>query len=88
MANTGKDEVAWAELQRQLDAKGLKVKRGTMQDTTFIEADPWSSKKMYEGTLRLAAAEMGLAQRKERRAISVTSSIKKKKILITALSKK
>jgi len=42
---------------------------------------------MYEGTLRLAAAEMGLAQRKERRAISVTSSIKKK-ILITALSKK
>jgi IS5 family transposase len=24
MANTGKDELVWAELQRQLDAKGLR----------------------------------------------------------------
>jgi IS5 family transposase len=45
MAETGKDKVVWAELQRQLDAMGLKVKRGTIQDATFIEADPGSSKK-------------------------------------------
>jgi IS5 family transposase len=45
IAETGKDKVVWAELQRQLDAMGLKVKRGTIQDATFIEADPGSSKK-------------------------------------------
>jgi IS5 family transposase len=42
---TGTDKSVWAEFQRQLDAKGLKVKRGTIQDATFIEADPGSSKK-------------------------------------------
>ncbi len=45
MVKTGKEELVWAELQRQLDAKGLQVKRGTIQDATFIEADPGSSKK-------------------------------------------
>ena len=45
MAETGMDEVIWAELQRQLDAMGLQVKRGTIQDVTFIEADHGSSKK-------------------------------------------
>jgi len=45
MAKTGKDRMVWAELQRQLDVKGLQVKRGTIQDATFIEADPGSSKK-------------------------------------------
>jgi IS5 family transposase len=45
MAETGKEEMVWAELQRQLDAMGLQVKRGTVQDATFIEADPGSSKK-------------------------------------------
>jgi len=45
MAKAGMDKTVWAELQRQLDARGLKVKRGTIQDATFIEADPGSSKK-------------------------------------------
>jgi IS5 family transposase len=45
IAESGKDELVWAELQRQLDSMGLQVKRGTMQDATFIEADPGSSKK-------------------------------------------
>jgi len=45
MAETGIDKVIWAELQRQLDAMGLRVKRGTMQDATFIEADHGSSNK-------------------------------------------
>ncbi len=46
MAETGKKEIVWAELQRQLDKMGLQVKRGTVQDATFIEADPGSSKKL------------------------------------------
>lgn len=45
MAETGIEKVVWAELQRQLDAMGLQVKRGTIQDATFIEADHGSSKK-------------------------------------------
>jgi transposase, IS5 family len=35
-----KEKIVWKELQRQLDAKGLQVKRGAIQDTTFIEAGP------------------------------------------------
>lgn len=45
MVRTEKEKVVWAELQRQLDAMGLQVKRGTIQDATFIEADQGSSKK-------------------------------------------
>lgn len=40
LINTGKDEVIWEELQRQIDSKGLKVKEGVIQDATFITADP------------------------------------------------
>jgi IS5 family transposase len=45
IAETGKNELIWSELQRQLVAMGLQVKCGTIQDATFIEADPGSSKK-------------------------------------------
>jgi IS5 family transposase len=45
MAKTGKDEMVWAEHQRQLYGMGLRVRRGTIQDATFIEADHGSSKK-------------------------------------------
>ena len=30
----------WNELQRQLDEKGLKIRKGVIQDATFITADP------------------------------------------------
>ena len=40
LAETGKDQEVWAELQRQLDAKGLSVRKGVVQDATFITADP------------------------------------------------
>jgi len=45
IADSGNHESVWDELQRQLDAKGLQVKHGTIQDATFIEADPGSSNK-------------------------------------------
>ena len=44
LKETGKDKAIWEELQRQLDAKGLTIKRGSIQDATFIEADPGKSK--------------------------------------------
>jgi transposase, IS5 family len=39
------DILIWAELQQQLDAKGFKVEKGTIQDAAFIEAD--LGKKRY-----------------------------------------
>jgi IS5 family transposase len=45
LAKTGKDRLIWAELQRQLDEKGLKVRKGVAQDASFITADPGPSNK-------------------------------------------
>jgi len=43
LAATRTDELVWAELQRQLDEKGLRVRKGVAQDASFIEADPGQS---------------------------------------------
>ena len=40
LAQSGKDKEVWEELQRQLDEKGLKVKKGVVQDASFITSDP------------------------------------------------
>jgi IS5 family transposase len=40
LAETGRDRLLWEELQRQLDEKGLKVRKGVVQDASFITADP------------------------------------------------
>jgi len=40
LAATGTDRLLWDELQRQLDEKGLKVRKGVVQDATFITSDP------------------------------------------------
>ncbi len=40
LAESGRDRLVWKELQRQLDEKGLKVKKGVVQDATFITSDP------------------------------------------------
>lgn len=63
-----KDKVVWAELQRQLDAMGLKVKRGTIQDATFIEADPGSSKKSHDGGSRTRHGRDGIWTKKGRKS--------------------
>ena len=59
MAETEKDKVVWAELQRQMDAMGLQVKRGTIQDATFIEADPGKSKKPKDGEAKTRRSRDG-----------------------------
>jgi len=40
LTSTGSDRLVWSELQRQLDERRLKVKKGVAQDATFITADP------------------------------------------------
>jgi IS5 family transposase len=44
LAETGRDQAIWEELQRQLDARGLRVRKGVVQDATFITADPGHAK--------------------------------------------
>ena len=39
LRNAGVEEEIWAELQRQLSTKGYTVKKGVIQDATFVEAD-------------------------------------------------
>jgi len=45
LKNAGVDEKIWSELQRQLTRKGYVVKKGVIQDASFIEADV--GKKRY-----------------------------------------
>ena len=40
LVGAGAIDDLWAELQRQIDASGLTVRRGVIQDATFITADP------------------------------------------------
>ena len=44
LAKIGMDKEVWIELQRQLDAMNLKVKKGIMQDASFITSDPGHAK--------------------------------------------
>ena len=68
MVKTGKDEVVWAELQKQLDAMGLQVKRGTIQDATFIEADPGKSKKTSDGVAKTRHSRDGTWTKKGKKS--------------------
>ncbi len=44
LSKTGRDKKIWQELQGQVDSKGLKVKKGVIQDATFITSDPGHAK--------------------------------------------
>jgi IS5 family transposase len=46
------DVQIWAELQRQLDAKGYKVQKGVIQDAAFIEADQGKKRIQHEKKAR------------------------------------
>lgn len=39
LKNAGREAAVWYELQRQLNAKGFTVKKGVIQDATFIQAE-------------------------------------------------
>ncbi len=53
LAETGRDLEVWDELQRQLDAKGLRVRKGVAQDASIIEADPGQSSGKPRGDAAL-----------------------------------
>jgi transposase, IS5 family len=45
LIQNGMYEELWKELQRQLDEKGFVIKKGTIQDATFILSDPGQKRK-------------------------------------------
>ncbi len=45
LSTTGKDKALWKEIWRQFLDKGITVKRGTIQDATFITSDPGHRRK-------------------------------------------
>jgi IS5 family transposase len=53
------DDLIWDELQRQLDDKGYKVRKGVIQDACFIESD--IGKKRYRREKRLAVRNERIA---------------------------
>jgi IS5 family transposase len=40
IVDNGKEEQIWTEMQKQLDALGLNIKKGMIQDATFIHSNP------------------------------------------------
>lgn len=44
LKETGKIDAIWQELQKQLDEMNLKVKKGVIQDASFITSDPGHAK--------------------------------------------
>ena len=47
LKDAGVEEDIWAELQRQLDEKGYAIKKGVIQDASFIESD-FGKKRYYK----------------------------------------
>jgi IS5 family transposase len=66
LTEKGKPDGIWQELQRQLDAKGLVVKEGSIQDATFIAWTREDRATSLEVTKpELAGAKMERGLRKE-----------------------
>ena len=47
-------DAIWEELNRQIEAHGIRVKKGSVQDATFIEADPGKKRSGMQGRGREA----------------------------------
>ncbi len=48
LKNAGVDAQIWSELQRQLDENGYQIKKGVIQDATFIEAEQGRARRARE----------------------------------------
>ena len=40
LSSTGKDKIMWKLIWKQLEDRGISIKKGTIQDATFVESDP------------------------------------------------
>jgi IS5 family transposase len=71
MANSHRDKKIWKEIWKQFQEKGITVKKGTIQDATFIESDPGHGKgKKGDGTIPIDPEFPGLTSEKEKPEMS------------------
>ncbi len=60
IANNHKDKEIWKSIWKQFQEKGITVKKGTIQDATFIESDPGHGKrKKGDGKRNAGMREQG-----------------------------
>src|SRR3989338_3024676 len=62
----GKERFIWDELQRQLDKKGYKVKKGVIQDASFIEADAGRKRIQKEKKAKKEGKEIEYSEKQKR----------------------
>jgi IS5 family transposase len=62
----GKEDIIWNELQRQLDEKGYEVKKGVIQDASFIEADLGRKRYWKEKKAKKEGKEIGYSDKQKR----------------------
>lgn len=60
-----KDELIWKELQKQLDKKGYEIKRGVIQDATFIDADAGRKRLQKEKTAKKEGREIKYTEKQK-----------------------
>jgi IS5 family transposase len=80
LSKTKKDKAIWNELQRQLEGKRLKIRKGVIQDATFITADPGYasadiSRGDYAKTRRNKEYSTGLSQGPETSGFELISAL-------------
>lgn len=62
----GKENLIWDELQRQMDKKGYKVKKGVIQDASFIEADAGRKRIQNEKKAKKEGRKIEYSDRQKR----------------------
>lgn len=60
-----KDVLIWRELQKQLDKKGYEIKKGVIQDATFIEADAGRKRIQTEKTAKKEGRKIEYTERQK-----------------------
>ena len=61
----GKDELIWKELQNQLNKKGYEIKKGVIQDATFIDADAGRKRLQKEKAAKKEGREIKYSERQK-----------------------
>src|SRR3989338_8362227 len=66
LKEAGVDQKIWEELQRQLDEKGYEVKKGVIQDASFIEADVGRKRYYQEKKAKKEGKEIIYTEKQKR----------------------
>jgi IS5 family transposase len=65
LKNSGADKLIWQELQNQLNSKGYQIKKGVIQDATFIESELGKKRNYHEKKLKKKDEEIIYSQKQK-----------------------